>query len=76
MSVSASPSSPRVSEPAGYTSHRPALSARFDTSAMTATLSATGSVLGIAHTAVNPPAAAALEPDSTVSLCSKPGSRR
>jgi len=35
-----------------------------------------GFVLGMQHTAVNPPAAAEVHPDSIVSLCSKPGSRR
>ena len=52
MSVSASPSSPLVMAPAGNTSHSPALSARLRTSITTAVLSATGSVLGMAHTAV------------------------
>src|SRR5712692_272675 len=76
MSVSASPASSLVIAPAGSTSHSPALSARFRTSMTTAALSATGSVFGIAHTAVYPPAAAARDPVSTVSLCSYPGSRR
>ena len=33
-----------------------------------------GFVLGITHTLVNPPANAAIEPDSKVSLSSLPGS--
>ena len=39
-------------------------------------LSVTGSVFGIAHTAVNPPAAAARAPEAIVSTSSRPGSRR
>ena len=39
-------------------------------------LSATGSVLGMAQTAVKPPAAAAIAPVATVSRSSWPGSRR
>ena len=39
-------------------------------------LSVTGSVLGIAQTAVNPPAAAARAPVAIVSTSSRPGSRR
>ncbi len=39
-------------------------------------LSLTGFVLGIAHTAVKPPAAAARVPVAIVSLSSRPGSRR
>ena len=38
------------------------------------TLSIAGLVLGIGHTVVNPPLAAALAPVLIVSLCSKPGS--
>src|SRR5262249_51514314 len=41
-----------------------------------ARLSLTGSLLGMAQTAVNPPAAAALRPVATVSAYSRPGSRR
>src|SRR6266511_1763398 len=41
-----------------------------------ARLSLTGSLLGIAQTAVNPPAAAARRPVATVSAYSRPGSRR
>ena len=43
---------------------------------MAAWLSVTGSVLGIAQTAVKPPAAAAMAPVATVSSSSWPGSRR
>ncbi|SCU54344.1 Uncharacterised protein [Staphylococcus aureus] len=40
------------------------------------TESGTGLVLGIGHTVVNPPLAAALVPVSIVSLYSPPGSRK
>ena len=43
---------------------------------VTALLSFTGRVLGMAATAVKPPAAAAWVPDKMVSLYSSPGSRR
>ena len=43
---------------------------------MTSRLSLTGCVFGIAQTAVNPPAAAAVRPDAIVSAYSRPGSRR
>jgi hypothetical protein len=39
-------------------------------------LSVTGSVFGIAQTAVNPPAAAARAPVAIVSTSSRPGSRK
>ena len=41
---------------------------------MCSTVSGTGRVLGIGHTVVNPPRAAAFVPVSIVSLCSPPGS--
>ena len=40
---------------------------------MTVALSFTGAVLGMGQMEVNPPAAAAREPVSMVSACSKPG---
>ena len=46
------------------------------TCSTTPAVSATGSVLAIAWTAVKPPRAAARVPDSTVSASSRPGSRR
>src|SRR5688572_26111589 len=62
--------------PAGKTSQSPAFSASAMTSNTIAAWSATGSVFGMAQTAVKPPTAAALAPVSTISLSSRPGSRR
>ncbi len=60
----------------GYTRTR---ASRFAVSTMKRVVEAesfTGVVLGMAHTAVKPPAAAAWEPVAMVSLSSRPGSRR
>ncbi len=51
-------------------------SASFKIKLVTAGLSLTGEVLGIQQIAVNPPTAAASEPDRIVSSSSLPGSRR
>ncbi len=71
-----SPASPVVTAPTGWTSIQPASRPSRQTCSTTPAVSATGSVLAIACTAVNPPTAAARVPDSTVSASSRPGSRR
>ena len=58
------------------TSTRPASRPSRQTCSTTPAVSATGSVLAIACTAVKPPSAAARVPVSTVSASSRPGSRR
>jgi hypothetical protein len=66
----------RVIAPIGYTR---TMASRFAVSTMKRVVEAesfTGVVLGIAHTAVKPPAAAARAPVAMVSLSSRPGSRR
>ena len=70
------PPRPTVTAPIGRTSHQPASSPRARTCSTTPAVSATGSVLAIAWTAVKPPSAAARVPVSTVSASSPPGSRR
>src|SRR4051794_20389732 len=75
-SASRSPRSPTVTAPTGTTSTRPASWPSRQTCSTTPAVSATGSVLAIACTAVNPPSAAARLPVSTVSVSSRPGSRR
>ena len=75
-SASFPPRWPTDTAPIGYT--RAAL-ARWPwrrTNPTAAWLSVTGSVFGIAQTAVNPPAAAARAPVAMVSTSSRPGSRR
>ena len=75
-SESSSPFDPRVMAPMGYTR---TTASRFAVSMMkrvVEALSFTGVVFGMAHTAVNPPAAAAWAPVAMVSLSSRPGSRR
>src|ERR1051325_1746971 len=75
-SVSCSPFWPIDTAAIGETRAFPARAAWRSTKPTVAWLSVTGSVLGIAQTAVNPPAAAAIAPVAIVSACSKPGSRR
>ena len=69
-SASCSPFSPTVTAPMGWTVAYPAERPRLASCSTTPAVSATGKVLAIANTAVNPPAAAACVPVSTVSLCS------
>ena len=75
-SASRSPLSPTVTAPTGTTSTSPASWPSRQTCSTTPAVSATGSVLAIACTAVKPPSAAARLPVSTVSASSRPGSRR
>ena len=75
-SASRSPPSPTVTAPTGKTSQWPASRPSRQTCSTTPAVSATGSVLAIACTAVKPPRAAAWVPVSTVSASSRPGSRR
>ena len=75
-SASRSPPSPTVTAPTGKTSQCPASRPSRQTCSTTPAVSATGSVLAIAWTAVKPPSAAAWVPVSTVSASSRPGSRR
>ena len=75
-SASRSPPSPTVTAPTGKTSQCPASRPSRQTCSTTPAVSATGSVLAIACTAVKPPSAAAWVPVSTVSASSRPGSRR
>ena len=70
------PPSPTVTAPTGKTSQCPASRPSRHTCSTTPAVSATGSVLAIACTAVKPPSAAARVPVSTVSASSRPGSRR
>src|ERR1700722_5506412 len=70
------PPRPSVTAPTGCTSQCPACRPRRQICSTTPAVSATGSVLAIACTAVNPPSAAARVPDATVSASSRPGSRR
>ncbi len=74
--ASRSPFCPTVTAASGWTRQCPASRARASTHSIHAALSTTGSVLGIAHTAVKPPAAAARVPLAIVSLNDWPGSRR
>ena len=62
--------------PTGYTRTTPSARARSRMARVMPAWSLTGSVFGIAHTAVKPPAAAARVPVAIVSLSSRPGSRR
>ena len=71
-----SPARPTVTAPIGKTSQYPASRPSRQTCSTTPAVSATGSVLAIACTAVKPPSAAACVPVSTVSASSRPGSRR
>ena len=57
-------------------SHQARPVARASLSAMAASLTVGGSVFGISHMAVTPPAAAAAVPLARSSLCSPPGSRK
>ena len=75
-SASRSPPRPTVTAPIGKTSQWPASRPSRHTCSTTPAVSATGSVLAIACTAVKPPTAAAWVPVSTVSASSRPGSRR
>ncbi len=75
-SASRSPPRPTVTAPTGNTSQCPASRPSRQTCSTTPAVSATGSVLAIACTAVKPPSAAAWVPLSTVSASSRPGSRR
>ena len=76
ISVSASPSSPRVIEAMKPTGMRASRRAASRSERRIGAESTTGSVLGIATTATYPPAAAARVPESRSSLCSCPGVRR
>ena len=62
--------------PIGYTRTLPSARAFSTIARVIPAVSLTGLVLGIAHTAVKPPAAAARVPVAIVSLSSRPGSRR
>ena len=75
-SASLDPPSPTVTAPTGCTSQWPAARPSRQICSVTPAVSATGSVLAIACTAVNPPSAAARVPVSMVSASSRPGSRR
>ena len=75
-SASRWPPRPTVTAPTGNTSTRPARLPRCQTCSTTPAVSATGSVLAMAWTAVKPPRAAARDPVRTVSASSRPGSRR
>ena len=70
------PRRPAVTAPTGRTSQCPAWRPSRQTCSTTPAVSATGSVLAIACTAVYPPSAAAAVPLATVSASSRPGSRR
>ena len=65
-----------MTAPTGCTSQWPAARPSRQICSVTPAVSATGSVLAIACTAVNPPSAAAIVPVSMVSASSRPGSRR
>ena len=74
VSASCSPARPTVTAPTGRTSTRPASLAEPPAPARRrSAVSATGSVLAIACTAVKPPSAAAAEPVAMVSASSRPG---
>ena len=75
-SASCSPRRPTVTAPIGCTSTRPVSAPSRKTCSTTPAVSATGSVFGMAKTAVYPPFAAAADPVATVSASSRPGSRR
>ena len=75
-SASSWPPRPRVTAPTGCTSTSPAARPRSRIRSAASPVSVTGEVFAIASTAVKPPSAAALEPVSTVSASSRPGSRR
>src|ERR1700676_763951 len=76
ISESASPLLPSEAAPIGHTRTLETAAARSRMDRVTDTLSFTGRVLGMGHTAVNPPRAAARVPVSMVSDDSPPGSRR
>src|SRR5690606_22609840 len=76
ISASRSPFIPSETIPVGYTRACPARIPSARTKPTAAGSSIGGSVFGIAHTAVKPPARAARAPLAIVSLCSPPGSRR
>src|ERR1700682_6409648 len=76
ISESDSPLLPIDAAPIGHTRTLETAAARSRIERVTDTLSFTGRVLGIGHTAVNPPRAAARVPVSMVSEDSPPGSRR
>ena len=70
------PFNPSVTAPIGNTSSKPAACPKRYTCSTTPAVSATGEVLAIADSAVNPPLAPARLPLRTVSASSRPGSRR
>src|SRR6266404_5109249 len=76
ISESASPLLPMDAAPIGHTRTLETAAARSRIERVTDTLSFTGRVLGIGHTAVNPPRAAARVPVSIVSEDSPPRSSR
>src|SRR6202049_5034277 len=76
ISESPSPRLPVDAAPMGQTRVLAAAAARSTMERVTDALSFTGRVLGMGHTAVNPPQAAARVPVSIVSEDSPPGSRR
>src|SRR5664279_4282122 len=75
-SASCSPRRRTVTAPTGKTSQCPASRPSRHTCSTTPAVSAAGSVLAMACTAVKPPNAAASVPEATVSASSRPGSRR
>gem|GEM_PF-4343030 len=75
-SASSRPASSSVMAPTGITWQWLAATPSVSTCSAVSAVSVTGWVLAIAKTAVNPPRAAARDPDSTVSASSRPGSRR
>ena len=76
ISERVSPASPWLQAPATYTRAFPLAAATAFTYSTPMALSITGAVLGMAHTAVNPPWAAARVPEAMSSFCSPPGSRK
>jgi hypothetical protein len=76
ISASSSPRRPFVAAATGKTRQRARSWARRRTTSSISGVSSAGVVLGMQQTVVKPPATAAREPDSIVSLCSPPGSRR
>src|SRR5213594_148706 len=76
ISASSSPRPPLLTQPIGKTFTAPLRRASATMYSVTDRPSFHGSVFGMQAIEVNPPAAAALVPVSTLSLCSCPGSRR
>jgi len=70
------PFRPLLTAAMGSTRTAPSVRAFSSTYSTVARVSMAGSVLGMQHTVVKPPRAAARVPVAMVSLCSSPGSRR